>query len=405
MRYGAAAIVGIVAFVGGGGAYAYFDLQGNITELDVDALVNSDPTATGEPGEVEPTYDDAHAGRALNILVMGSDDRSGANEEIGGAESGMRSDTTLLFHISADRSRVEAVSIPRDTLVEIPSCPLPDGTSTWPQSSEMFNSAMQLGSAQSETGSEEARQYGVACTIRTVQELTGLTVDEFALVDFAGFEDMVNAIGGVEVCIAEPLQDHYTGLDLPAGAQVLDGTEALQLARARYDIGDGSDLQRIDRQQQLLTAMIEQVLNSNLLTDAPQLYSFMSAATQSLTTSPGLSQIPSLVGLALSLDSLSISSVDFITMPVEDVPGTGGRVRATYEADLVWEAMALDEPINEALAPETTQTPDSTSYPGGEPSDISTTGEENPTETVTESPDSTIPSQDATPQTISASCG
>lgn len=344
-------MVGLLAFGVGGAGYAYWDIQGNITGLDIDDLVGDDPTIH-EPTETPTvTYTDPLAGSPMNILLMGSDDRSGENAEIGGEDEGMRSDTTLLMHISADRTRVEAVSIPRDLLTPIPSCELPSGTQTRAQSEAMFNSAFSLGAQQSETGSDEAKAYGAACTIRTVQAMTGITIDEFALVDFAGFQKMVDAVGGVTMTFSEDLKDTYTGLDITAGEHTLNGVQALQLARARHIAGtDGSDIGRIDRQQELLTAMVAEILETNLLTNGPDLYRFISAATESLTTSKGLSQITSLVGLGMSLKGVSLDSVHFSTVPFVYA---GPRVRATAEADVVWQLLATDQPLPvEAVATE-----------------------------------------------------
>jgi len=343
----------VLAFLLGGAAYAYIDIQNNITSIDVNALVSSasTPSETTTPTP-DPTYDDPNAGRALNILVMGSDERTGENGELGGVDDqtvGMRSDTTLLVHVSADRTRIEAVSIPRDLKIPIPSCPLPDGSSTSSYADAMFNSAIAQGSQQSETGSDEAKQFGVACTVLTVQAMTGITVDEYVLVDFAGFKNMVDAIGGVDVCLAEPLWDNYTGLDLPAGAQKLDGQQALQLARARHNIGDGGDIGRIDRQQQLLSVMLAEVMEKNLLTNASELYRFLSAATQSLTTSPGLAQIPSLVGLATSMRGISMDAVDFVTIPVTEHRNDRNRLQLADNADEVWAALAMDQPLSTVL--------------------------------------------------------
>ncbi len=337
-------LVGLLAFGVGGAGYAYWDIQGNITGLNIDDLVGDDPTIhQANSAAPTPTYADPLAGSAMNILLMGSDDRSGENAEIGGEDEGMRSDTTLLMHISADRTRVEAVSIPRDLLTAIPSCELPSGSQTKAQSEAMFNSAFSLGAQQSETGSDEAKAYGAACTIRTVQAMTGITIDEFALVDFAGFQKMVDAIGGVTMTFSEDLKDDYTGLDITAGEHTLNGVQALQLARARHIAGtDGSDIGRIDRQQELLSAMVAEILETNLLTNGPDLYRFISAATESLTTSQGLSQITSLVGLGMSLKGVSLDSVHFSTVPFVYA---GPRVRATAEADVVWQLLASDQPL------------------------------------------------------------
>lgn len=414
------ALVGVLAFVVGGVAYAYFDIQGNITALDVNELVDR-AAAPDEPGTSGPaptpsptqTFVDPAAGQALNILVMGTDDRSGDNVDLGGEGEGMRSDTTLLVHVSGDRSRVDVVSIPRDLLVPIPECPLPD-SSTVPATSEaMFNSAFSRGSGQSETGSEEAKQFGVACTIRAVQEMSGLTIDEFALVDFAGFQAMVDAIGGIDVCLGEPIQDRYTDLDLPAGAMHLDGWTALQLARVRHNVGDGSDISRIDRQQQLLTVLISEVLDRDVFTSGPELYRFLSAATSSLTTSPDLAQLPRLAGLAMSLRHTSIEDITFATLPFEYA---GNRVRPIELSDELWAAVAGDEPlwtVLPELAPPATPAP-----PEGDGADSGVSGgagsqdgsmDGGPVETATDEPTEHAPTglEDTglTPGIISATCG
>lgn len=337
------ALAGALAFVVGGVGYAYWDIQGNIRTIDVSGIVaQGEEAVSAATPSSEPTYSDAAAGKAVNILVMGSDGRDGENADLGGDDDGMRADTSILVHIPSDRSRVEAISIPRDLLVDIPSCPLPDGESTTPRSSKMYNSAFSYGAQLSEPDSDEAIQYAVACAVITTQELTGLHVDEFILVDFVGFRDMVNSLGGIDVCLSEDLWDNYTGLDLTAGPHHLDGTQALQLARARHNIGDGSDIGRIGRQQQLLTVMADQLMQKNLLMNARELYQFAGATTASLTMSPDLSQLTSLVGLALSLDHISLHDIDFTTVPFDYA---GNRVKPSSAAPAMWEALANDTPL------------------------------------------------------------
>ncbi|MDR3068403.1 MAG: LCP family protein, partial [Cellulomonas sp.] len=190
---------------------------------------------------------DAAAGRDLNILLLGSDSRDGENEQIGGADSGQRADTTIVMHVSADRDRVEMVSIPRDSLVDIPACRMADGSTTSPQPGEMINKAFQIGWKHGGTTDTERQDSAIACAVSTVQENTGLRIDHFVVVDFVGFQDMVTALGGVDICIEQDLKDpKYTGLDLRAGMHHLNGVEALQLARARHVLGsDGMDPSRI----------------------------------------------------------------------------------------------------------------------------------------------------------------
>lgn len=345
------ALVGLLAFVVGGVAYAYGDLQGNITKLDVSSLVAQGEaaaaSAVGAPTPTpEPTFADVNAGHALNILVMGTDARDGENADLGGDEDGMRADTTLLVHIPADRSRIEAVSIPRDLLVDIPACPLPDGKTTTPRSNKMFNSAFMYGAQQSEPDSDEAIQYAVACAVLTTQELTGLDIDDFVLVDFVGFRDMVDSLGGVDVCLAEPIVDSYTELDLPAGQQHLGGTDALQLARVRHNVGDGSDIGRIERQQQLLTVLAEQLLETDPFANAGKLYNFVGATTSSLTMSPSLSSLPSVAGLAMSLRHVGLHDIDFTTVPFEYA---GNRVKPIADSQVVWSQLANDLPLRDVV--------------------------------------------------------
>lgn len=336
----AVAVTGLVAFAISGTAFAFTALQGNIQTADVDALLGGDrPTAEGTQDPVDPT-----AGRAVNILVMGSDVRTGDNAAYGADIEGMRSDTTLLVHIAADRSRADIVSIPRDLLVDIPACPLSDGSSSAPQADAMFNSAFALG------GGDGDVAHAAACTIKTVEQLTGVYVDDFVVIDFTGFSRMVDALGGVPMCIPEAMQSEQAELDLQPGYQTLDGHDALAYARARKNVGDGSDISRIERQQLLLGAMVRQVLSKNLLTDMPALYQFLDAATQSVTAGPTLGRIPNMVGLANSLRSVPAGGVSFVTVPFD---WAGARVKPNADSAALWAAIAGDQPVAPQEAPVT----------------------------------------------------
>lgn len=343
--------VGLLAFVISGGAFAFSALQQNITTRDISALVGDDrPPVVATP--TDPT--DPNAGMPVNILVMGSDVRSGENAVYGEDIAGMRSDTTLVVHVSADRSRAEIVSIPRDLLVDIPACDLPDGDESYPQSNAMFNSAFATGGAGGQV------EYAAACTIRTVEQMTGVYIDDFVVVDFTGFIRMVDALGGVPMCIPEDMYSEQAELDLQAGFQTLDGHDALAYARARKNVGDGSDISRIGRQQLLLAAMVRQVLSKNLLTDLPALYQFLDAATSSVTAGPGIGQIPNMVGLANSLRAVPAGGVSFVTVPFA---WAGARVTPTADADALWAAIAADQPI----APAPAETAAGTAAPSDEP--------------------------------------
>ncbi|WP_225753632.1 LCP family protein [Actinotalea sp. Marseille-Q4924] len=330
-----------VSFGATGAATAYVRIEGNIATADVTELLGERPVQM-EP--VDP--DDPNAGQPLNILIMGSDVRDGENAEIGGSVEGMRSDTTILLHISADRERVEMISIPRDSHVEIPSCDRSDGTSSDPGETR-FNEAFSIGSASGEVSD------AAACTIRTVEALTGVYVHGWLVVDFAGFINMVDALGGIPMCIEQPLRSEKAGLNLGAGQQTLDGPTALAYARARTGegLGDGSDIGRLGRQQRLLAATASEVLSKNILTDSAALYRFLTAATQSITTDPTLGNIPNLAGLAFSLRGIPAGNITFMTVPIAPYQADPNQVVWTDEADVVFDAIAEDRSVVEALAP------------------------------------------------------
>lgn len=316
-------------------------LSSNIETIDVGALMAGGPTV--KPSiTVESTRDaeDPAAGRALNILVLGSDQRTGENAAIGGEDPSMASDTTIVVHISADRTRVELVSIPRDSLVDIPSCQASNGATTKAQTHAMFNSAFALGWT---AGGDLAS--AAACTGRTVQDNTGLTMDHFVVVDFVGFQGMVNAIDGVQICIPQEMHDSVIGLNLAAGNQTLDGPTALQFARSRHNnVGNGGDLDRIGNQQRLIAAMADQVLSDEVLLNPVKLTTFLSAATDSLTVDDGLN-LANLTGLGYSLRTVRSANITLMTIPVAAAPEDPNRLVWTSAAAPVWADMAADQPI------------------------------------------------------------
>jgi LCP family protein required for cell wall assembly len=342
------ALVAVMSFGATGFATGYVRLQNNIETHNIENLLGTRP----QPVEhVDPT--DPNAGQALNILLMGSDTRDGENAALGGENDGMRSDTTILAHISADRTRMELVSIPRDSRVDIPSCNYNDGSSSRPESAR-FNKAFAIGADHNDDIGEAA-----ACTVHTVEELTGVFINEWAVVDFAGFRNMIDALGGVQMCIPEELYSEKAQLHLLPGSQTLDGTQALGLARARtgLNLGDGSDLMRLGRQQQLLGAIAQGAMSKNMLTDAPALYRFLTAASQSLTTSEELGSIPDLVGLAFSLKDMPSGNLVFMTIPNAANPDDRNEVVWTSEADQVWSNIKNDVPIVTPAASTTPATP------------------------------------------------
>lgn len=342
-RVVALVLVGVVALGGGAAGFTLLRWRSNMTTLPsvahlvAPATVPADAPAVGRAVDA----DDPMPGRAVTLLIVGTDDRSGENAALAGADEGGGSDATLVVHVSADRSRVEVVAIPRDTRAEIPACHLDrdvDGEMSRPRT-QKFNAAFAIGWA---TGDPA---LAAACTISTVQTMTGLTIDGFAIVDMAGFVGMVNAVGGVRVCAPEPLRDlRYTGLDLDAGWHDLDGVGALQYVRARHvDGGDGTDPARIDRQHRFLGALVRKVLSSDVLSSPLATGRFLDAATSSLTVSAELADPGTVLGLVWSLRGLDESDLTFMTVPW--AYADGGYVAWTDDAAEVWARLLADVPL------------------------------------------------------------
>lgn len=329
----------VVLFVGSTGAFVYHSLAAQVRDAALDI---SRFTAAQSGGEaVEPTPIDQFNGRAITLLVSGVDSRYNQDDAgYGSAEelSTIQSDTTMVAHISADRSTVTVISIPRDLITLIPPCLTQNGSSYAYEG--MFNSAFSTGAVTNDLAG------GVACTKATVEEMTGLTIDAFVVVDFAGFKGMIDALGGVWFDVPEPMQDYYSGLNVDAGCQKFDAYTALAFARARHDVGDGSDISRIGRQQQLVSAMLREVLSKNFVTDLPALLSFLQAAIGSLTVSPNLSDIRGDAGLLLSLLNIDKANIRFVTLPWSPSPADPNRVLAVEpNASRLWAALANDAPL------------------------------------------------------------
>ena len=334
-------LTAVLAFVAVGGATAAVTLTGNITSVDADV-------ALGDDRPEKPKPDDPNAGDPLNIVVMGSDSRGGDNASIvADGTEGARSDTTMIMHISSDRKRVEMISIPRDTTVDVPSCPTTGGEETTPLSGTKFNAAFAQGVL---TGGDV--ESGALCTMHTIETLSDVRMDGFVVVDFAGFEKMIDALGGVELCIPEdidaPKADH---LVLSAGVHELDGTTALKYARARSGegLGDQSDLGRIGRQQELIAALSREVLSAGTLTDPAKSLKFLGAVTGSMTMSSNFASVPGLAGLAYSARNVRPDTIAFMTVPYATDPYNAANVVLTEEVDAVWDNLENDRPVSDAI--------------------------------------------------------
>ncbi len=325
------------------GAVAYVKLNGNITRIDVSKLLGERPKNIATANKLTNL-------KPLNILVIGSDTRDLGTSAYG-TTAGARSDTTLIVHLAADRRSAVVVSIPRDSMTRAPSnCKdLKGKVADGPI--RQWNANYSLG--------------GPACLIRTVEGTTGIFIDHFMVVNFLGFQSMVDALGQVEVCVPEAVVDPLSQLNLPKGRSRVSGKEALAFVRVRHNIGnDASDLGRIDRQQAFLSSMVQEATSTNLLLRPDKLFRFLDAATKSLTTDPGLGNLNALREVAQSVVGLKSSQIRFVTVPVEAYPPDHNRVQWTSAADALWTSIQKDAPLpGTEKPPGPTPTPTKTTPP------------------------------------------
>ncbi|AXL89015.1 LytR family transcriptional regulator [Streptomyces sp. CB09001] len=251
--------------------------------------------------------------QAINILLIGTDKRTGSgNDGYGDKGSAGHADTTLLLHVSKDRSNATALSIPRDLIVDVPDCPTTqeDGsTKVIPGSSGVrFNTSLgQSGRTPS-------------CTMRTVTELTGVTPDNFMVADFNAVKTLSSAVGGVEVCLAKDIDDPDSHLNLSAGKHTVEGEEALAFVRTRHSVGFGGDLSRIELQQQFLSSLMRKLKSNDTLTSPTKMVKLAEAGTDALTVDAKLKSIGKLKDLGLELGKLDTKNLTFATVPVKDNP-------------------------------------------------------------------------------------
>ncbi|WP_432251473.1 LCP family protein [Streptomyces sp. HNM1019] len=327
LRIALVIVVSFLVLLGGAVGWLYFKLNGNITTFGADGLSDNRPEGNA-------------AGQ--NVLVIGSDTRSGGNSKLGGGTGDVgRSDTALLLHVYADGKHAVGVSIPRDTLVDIPPCRLPDGSWTSTRRNAMFNSAFSVG---------ETARGNPACTQNTVEKLTGLRMDHTVVVDFKGFSRMTSAVGGVQVCVPQDVYERDLSPSLPTrgkrifskGVQTVSGQKALDYVRIRHGIGDGSDIGRIRRQQAFISALLKKVKGRGI--DPTTLYPLANAATKSMTVDPGLGSAKKLMSFALSMKDIDLHNTKFVTIPWRY---QGERVAIVQpDADGLWADIRADRTID-----------------------------------------------------------
>jgi len=279
-----------------------------------------------------PTPEDIEG--PINVLLIGSDTREGQGDTNYGPVGSALADVIIMLHISSDRQNVVALSIPRDLMVSVPACPNPAGGEDFPaREFVQINSTM--------------AKAGPACTLLAVQELTGVTMPYLAMIDFKGVIAMSEAIGGVDVCVAEPINDDYSKLYLEAGEHTLIGDQALAFLRTRHGVGDGSDLSRISNQQVFLTSLVRKLKDEGALTNPFTMFRLGTAALSNMTLSRSLTDLGVIFGLAQQVNDVDLDKITFIKLPVYDLDGEyAGRVAAIPDRSAeLFALLASDAPL------------------------------------------------------------
>ncbi|MCO6010013.1 LCP family protein [Actinoallomurus purpureus] len=314
-----AAGVAVALVVAGGTAFGLYEkLQGNIHKEHVD----QQQLGTSRPAKLN---------KSMNILLLGSDSRDGENKQYWSPDiSGERSDTTILLHLSPNRDRAVAVSFPRDSMVHVPECRKKRG-GTVPAFFGMLNAAFAYA--------------GATCTWKMIESNTDIHIDHYVKIDFAGFKRVVDALGGVEICVPQAVNDPRANLSLKAGRQVVKGNDALGYVRTRYGLGDGSDLERIQRQQKFMASVVKKATSQDMLTDPTRAYKFLNAVTKSIATDDEFS-VSAMKKLATSLKGMSAGTVRFVTVPTQTYPKDPNRVQWDMsQAGPLFEAIRKDDDL------------------------------------------------------------
>jgi LCP family protein required for cell wall assembly len=301
---------------------------------------------------IPTTGNDGVHGEAMNLLLVGNDSRARATKDQldqlhTTAHDGINTDTMILVHVPADGSRASFVSFPRDSYVQIPG-----------YGRDKLNAAYAYGyQYEAGDGATDAQRAsaGAQLLVQTISQLTGLQIDHYAEVDLLGFFELSNAVGGVEVNLCAPVRDGYSGVNLPAGRQTLQGEQALAFVRQRHGLPRG-DFDRIIRQQTFMAGMVRKLLSDNVLLDLGKQRTLVQAAAKALTVDQSLN----LLGLAGQMQSVTAGAIQFQTVPyVGDDKDEQGRyiLRLKDQATLhtfFAELSADPKPAPGAAAPTTT---------------------------------------------------
>ncbi|MET9321521.1 LCP family protein [Streptomyces sp. NPDC003038] len=311
---------GVVLLGGAGLGYFYVKFNGNLKTVDIDQALGADRPQNVDNG-------------SMDILVLGSDSRGGANAEYGQDDGGSaRSDTAMILHLYEGHEKASVISIPRDTMVARPACTAANGKTDTGGPRKQFNESFTIG--------------GAACAVKTVEKMSGIRMDHYIEVDFAGFKKIIDNLGGVEVTTTKPIKDEDSHLDLAEGTNKLNGEQALGLVRTRKTVGDGGDLGRIQLQQAFIKALIKQVKGIGVFDNPKRLLDLADSGTKALTTDKALGDVKSLMGFAQGLQSIDAQDMHMITLPVTVDPRDPDRVAPlSKESKMVWDALLADQPI------------------------------------------------------------
>lgn len=299
----------------------------------------------------------------LNILLIGSDTRANQDANYGSSTANL-ADVIMLLHVNESRDNAVVMSFPRDLLIPIPDCIPEDNRPSRYGDQMQINQTLDLA--------------GPSCVLDAVQQLSGISIPHLGLIDFKGVIGMSEAIGGVEVCVANPINDPYSQLTLDAGTHLLEGEQALAFLRTRYGVGDGSDLSRISNQQVFLTSLVRKVMDEDILTSPIRLYSLASAAAQNMRLSQSLTKLDTMVAMARELNDVELESISFLRLPVYDLEGdAAGRLGVAEGAEDIFAAIRNEEELliegGKLVDPESLNAPDLVDPETGESTPVAPT--------------------------------
>jgi LCP family protein required for cell wall assembly len=291
-------------------AYAAWDIGSGISDNSVDLSGGDDPTDAPHLGI--GAFDGP-----INMLVIGADDDANQDASLYGKRDVALNDVNLLVHVAADHQSAVVVSFPRDLVIPIPACTDPETGETQPEEyAGMINTAFAKG----------GKKGGLNCAVLTVEALTGINISYGAQFTFDSVKQLTNAIGGVEVCLQEPIFDRYSGLDLPEGVSTVQGEQALQFLRTRKAVGDGSDLSRIALQQMYMSSLVKKLQSDGTLGDVTKLYGIAKVAAESVSLSSNLANINTMISMALTVKDLDLDKIQLVQYPVGTSPNDPNRV-------------------------------------------------------------------------------